>query len=103
MDPALSRYIEKKLRIFYYKNSSMEKSGDKRDLGMSRVNELSLGYIIRQTQQLVFGETVYWVWGPNPDRKRTLPQRIPILAFDNQGVMQPLRLGLIKEQNVSSD
>jgi hypothetical protein len=98
MPPALSRYIEKKLRVFYYKNSSMEKSGDKRDLGMSRVNELSLGYIIRQTQQLVFGETVYWVWGPNPDRGKTLPQRIPILAFDNQGVMEPLRLDLLEDK-----
>lgn len=91
--PAGTReYTETKLREFYYKNSSMEKSGDKMNLGMTRVNGLDIAYVLRQTQQLVFGATFYWVWGPNPDYGRKLPVRIPILWFERQGVMEPLKL-----------
>lgn len=94
MPEGVREFTERKLREFYYKNSSMEKSGDKRLLGMTRVNNLDIGYVLRQTQQLVFGSTVYWVWGPNPDsgRANEIPPRLPILAFDNQGPMEPLRV-----------
>lgn len=84
-------FTEQKLREFYYKNSSMEKSGDKMHLGMTRVNGLDIGYVLRQTQQLVFGSTVYWVW-QNPDYGRTLPARLPLLAFENQGPRDPINL-----------
>lgn len=97
MPPGTREFTEQKLREFYYKNSSMEKSGDKRLLGTSRVDGLDIGYVLRQTQQLVFGSTVYWVWGPNPDAGRPLPVKIPLLAFDNQGVMEPLRLDLLEK------
>lgn len=97
MPPGTREFTEQKLREFYYKNSSMEKSGDKRLLGTSRVDGLDIGYVLRQTQQLVFGSTVYWVWGPNPDAGRPLPAKIPLLAFDNQGVMEPLRLDLLEK------
>lgn len=97
MSEGTRAFTERKLRDFYYKNSSMEKSGDKRLLGTSRVDGLDIGYVLRQTQQLVFGSTVYWVWGPNPDAGRELPARIPLLAFENQGVMEPLRLDLLGE------
>lgn len=103
MSEAERQFTETKLREFYYKNSSMEKSGDKMNLGMTRVNGLDIGYVLRQTQQLVFGATVYWVWGPNPDKGRKLPARLPILAFDNQGVMESLRLDLIEEIGVKND
>jgi hypothetical protein len=61
--PPLERaYFERKLREFYYKWSSVEKSGDKRDLGMTRVNELPIDYVLKQIMQLVFSATVYWIW-----------------------------------------
>lgn len=92
-------YTETKLREFYYRHSAQEKSGDKRDLGMTRVNELTIPYIIKQTQQLAFGATIYWLW-QNPDVKknskgrvigwRVLPERIPLLAFDQQGPTEPM-------------
>lgn len=106
MDPGVREFTERKLREFYYRHSSMEKSGDKRLLGTSRVDSLDIGYVLRQTQQLVFGATVYWVW-MNPDvirdpqnpkkilEFRKLPARLPILAFDKQGPNEPLRLDLI--------
>lgn len=96
MPEGVRTFTEKKLRDFYYKHSSMEKSGDKRLLGTSRVATLDIGYVLRQTQQLVFGSTVYWVWGPNPDADRPMPSRLPLLAFDNQGVMEPLRLDILQ-------
>lgn len=97
------------LRDFYYKHSSMEKSGDNRLNGTSRVEKMELGYLLKQTQQLVFGATVYAIW-QNPDyddkamKMRPLPKRIPLLAFENQAVDEPLRLDLLspeylKEQN----
>ena len=92
MNPKVRAVLERKLREFYYRNSAMEKSGDKMDLGMSRVNQLDIGYVLRQTAQIVFGATIYWVWGPNPDEGRDLPKKVPILAFDNQGVNEPLNL-----------
>lgn len=92
MDPKLRSRVEQKLREFYQKNSSMEKSGDKMHLGMSRVNALDIGYVLRQTAQIVFGATIYWVWGPNPDYGRKLPEKIPLLAFDKQGVLDPLNM-----------
>jgi ABC-type ATPase with predicted acetyltransferase domain len=85
------------LRTFYYAHSSMEKSGDNRLNGTSRVEQMELGYLLKQTQQLVFGSTVYAVW-KNPDydeaagKMRPLPARIPVLAFDLQRPDQPLRL-----------
>lgn len=95
--------IEQKLREFYYRNSAMEKSGDKMHLGMTRVNELPIDYVLRQTVQIVFGATIYWVWGPNPDLGRKLPQKLPLLAFDAQPLNAPLDAGLIERLLADED
>lgn len=76
-------FLDRRLREFYYKWSSVEKSGDKRDLGMSRVNELSIEYVLKQSLQLVFSATVYWIWQAK-DKPGSLPARMPLLAFDDQ-------------------
>jgi hypothetical protein len=81
-------FLEQRLREFYYRWSSMEKSGDKRDLGMSRINDLSIDYVLKGVMQLVFSATVYWIWqkvdaGP-------LPESLPVLAFDTQDPNAPL-------------
>lgn len=91
----------KDVREFYYRHSSMEKSGENRLNGTSRVEGMELGYLLKQTMQLIFGATVYAVWA-NPDwdattgEMRALPARIPLLAFDNQAVDAPLRLDLLE-------
>jgi len=95
MPDGVRAVMERKLREFYQKNSAMEKSGDKMDLGMSRVNSLDIGYIVRQTAQIVFGATIYWIF-QNPDIDRELPRRLPILAFDNQLPNEPLNLEALK-------
>ncbi|MPS48538.1 hypothetical protein [Methylobacillus sp.] len=81
--------VERKLREFYQKNSSMEKSGDKMHLGMSRVDALDIEYVLKQTIQIVFGATIYWVF-QNPDHGTEIPNKLPILAFDKQGPNEPL-------------
>lgn len=94
MDEPIREKAVKELREFYYKHSSMEKSGDNRMRGTSRVDAMPVGYLLKQTQQLVFGSSMYGVY-PNPDHGRELPARIPLLAFDLQGVDEPLRLDLL--------
>lgn len=82
------------MRDFYFKHSSMEKSGDKRLEGHDRINALPVHYLLKQIMQLTFGATIYSVF-ENPDFGRTLPPRIPVTAFDNQAPTEPLRLDLL--------
>ena len=43
----------------------MEKSGDNRLNGTSRVDSMPAPYLLKQTQQLVFGSTIYAIYS-NP-------------------------------------
>jgi ABC-type ATPase with predicted acetyltransferase domain len=87
--PADQVLYERKLREFYYRWSSMEKSGDKRDLGMTRIDGLSIDYVLKEIMQLVFSATVYWVWTA-VDARGSLPETMPLYAFDEQGPNEPL-------------
>ena len=82
------QFFERRLREFYYRWSSMEKSGDKRDLGMTRINGLSIEHVLKEVMQLVFSATVYWIWQAVDTQK--LPVAMPITAFDEQGPNEPL-------------
>lgn len=83
------------MRKFYYSSSSMEKSGDNRANGTSRVDAMEVGYLLKSLQQLVLASPLYGVY-ENPDFDiendcpTILPARIPLLAFDNQAVDAPL-------------
>lgn len=88
------------MRQFYYDHSSMEKSGENRLNGRSRIDAMELGYLIKQIQQLVFGSSAYAIWtNPDYDTKtmsmRKLPERLPVLAFDLQKPTERLRLDLL--------
>jgi hypothetical protein len=89
LPPGERAHMERKLREFYYKWSSVEKSGDKRDLGMTRVNELPIDYVLKQVMQLVFSATVYWIWKV-VDEPATLGTSLPLSAFDDQAPLAPL-------------
>jgi ABC-type ATPase with predicted acetyltransferase domain len=88
------------MRKFYYDFSSMEKSGDNRMNGTRRVDALPVDKLLKNLQQLVFASPLYGVY-VNPDyddaadRAIELPDRLPILAFDNQPVDVPLNLNLL--------
>lgn len=79
------------MRKFYYTCSSMEKSGDNRANGTSRVEAMEVGYLLKSLQQLVLAAPLYGIY-QNPDAGRALPARLPLYAFDNQSVTAPLDL-----------
>jgi len=91
MTPAVRAKCLAELRKFYFTFSSLERSGNNRFHGASRVEGLETGYLLKQLQQLVLASPLYGVY-INPDHGRDLPTRIPLLAFDNQPVDEPLRL-----------
>jgi ABC-type ATPase with predicted acetyltransferase domain len=89
------------LKASYYKWSAMEKSGDNRANGTSRVDAMETGYLLKQLQQLTLASPIYGVYenpeyDPAKGATRALPPRIPVLAFDNQPTDQPLRLDLLQ-------
>jgi uncharacterized protein len=90
------QFYDKKLREFYYRWSPMEKSGDKRDLGMTRINTLTIDYVLKAIQQLVFSATVYWVWSAVDTQE--LPDQMPICAFDEQGPNEPLSKNYLQQE-----
>lgn len=80
------------MRKFYYTCSSMEKSGDNRANGTSRVDNMAVGYLLKSLQQLILASPLYGVF-TNPDYGvHELPTRLPLLAFDCQPVDAPLDL-----------
>lgn len=102
MPDHVREFVLKEMRAFYYKKSSMEKSGDNRLNGTARVEQMEVSYLLKQTMQLVFGATIYAIWeNPDFDKEtgmRKLPSRIPLIAFDNQGPNEPLRLDLLPKE-----
>jgi ABC-type ATPase with predicted acetyltransferase domain len=88
------------MRKFYYDFSSMEKSGDNRMNGTRRVDALPVDKLLKNLQQLVFASPLYGVY-VNPDYDDAkdcaveLPDRLPLLAFDNQAVDAPLNLSTL--------
>lgn len=84
-----------KVRAFYRKHSMLENTGkglietDGVKFGDSRVARLPVRELITQLQQMVLASPLYGVY-ENPDVGRTLPERLPLLAFDAQPVNEPL-------------
>ena len=91
MRPAAREKCIAEMRRLYYDLSSMEKSGDNRLLGTSRVDALPPEKLIKNLQQLVFASPLYGVY-LNPDHGRELPREIPLVAYDRQAVDAPLVL-----------
>lgn len=89
MPPGVQGKCLAEMRKFYYTCSSMEKSGDNRINGMSRVDAMEAGYLLKSLQQLVLASPLYGLFA-NPDfdvvaqAAIALPPRIPLIAFDNQ-------------------
>lgn len=97
MSPAVQKKCIAEMRKFYYTCSSMEKSGDNRANGTSRVDGMEVGYLLKSLQQLVLASPLYGIF-ENPDHGIELPARLPLFAFDNQGLTDPLDLARAREQ-----
>ncbi|UUZ75511.1 hypothetical protein LP414_27735 [Polaromonas sp. P1(28)-13] len=98
MRPVVREKCVAEMRKFYYTCSSMEKSGDNRANGTRRVDKMEVNYLVSSLQQLVLASPLYGVF-QNPDYELPgmLP-RLPLLAFDNQALTQPLNLTLAGSQ-----
>ena len=89
MPVAVKEKCVAEMRHFYYSCSSMEKSGDNRANGVSRVDAMEVGYLLKSLQQLVLASPLYGLF-INPDfdpvaqQPVELPPRLPLIAFDNQ-------------------
>lgn len=91
MPPAVYAKCVAEMRKFYYVCSSMEKSGDNRANGTSRVDAMEVGYLLKSLQQLVLASPLYGIF-QNPDFGTKLPARLPLVAYNNQSIDQPLDL-----------
>lgn len=94
LTPAEQVKCLEEMRAFYYKFSCMEKSGDNRFKRRARVDGLPTTKLIKQLQQLIFAFPMYGIY-LNPDKGRTLPERIPISMFDRTPLDQPLNVEFI--------
>ena len=102
---AMPKYLQKRMiqdmRDFYYQHSAQEKSGNNRMNGTSRVDGLTVSRLIKSIHQLVFASPLYGVYF-NPDASYIkpheerlpshLPEKIPLLAFENQAVDEPMNM-----------
>lgn len=76
-------------RLFYLRNSAIEKTGNKRFKAQSRVYDMPVRELVKQLQQMILASPMYGVY-VNPDRGRILPDELPLTAFDRQAPNQPL-------------
>lgn len=92
MRPATQDRVLSELRKFYWKHSSLEKTGNNRNKGTSRVDAMSVKDVVKNINQLAFSTPLYGIYR-NPDFGVVLPARLPLIAFDEQGVEEPLLRG----------
>lgn len=82
------------MQEFYYRHSAREKTGSNLNVGTGKVQGMDAAHLLRELQQLVFASPVYGIW-TNPDLGVEMPESLPLLAFDNQGPNQKLRMDLL--------
>lgn len=80
-----------KMKIFYEKSSAMEQTGERREKESRRVFKMEPERILKYLQQVVLASPLYGIY-ENPDYQNQLPDKIPVTAFDNQDVNEPLDL-----------
>lgn len=89
MKPVIRNRVLTEMRKFYWQNSSLEKTGNNRNKGTSRVDGMSARDLVKNINQLVFSSPLYGIY-KNPDFGRDLPEKLPLIAFDEQSVNDPL-------------
>lgn len=79
------------MKDFYWTHSALEKTGSNAEGGKERVYAMGFDALLTNIQQMTLASPMYGVYA-NPDFERMLPERVPLLAFDNQETKEPLRL-----------
>jgi ABC-type ATPase with predicted acetyltransferase domain len=88
--PAQRETLLQLCKDHYYRHSALEKTGNNRDKGQGRVDAMSAETIIKSIQQITLASPMYGVF-VNPDKGRSVPQRLPLTAFDAQKPTEKLR------------
>lgn len=84
--------IQAAVKDFYYKNSSLEKTGKSLGgVGERRVEKMSMRDCLHALQQMVLASPLYGIY-TNPDVGQKLPDQLPIGAFDWQKPNQKLKI-----------
>lgn len=92
MHPKLQARVLHDLQDFYYKISAREKTGSNQGNTVEDVvRGLSFKRVMSQIHQVSFTRKKYGVY-LNPDAGKTLPERIPLTAFDEQKPAEPLKM-----------
>jgi len=89
--PGVQSQVLKDFQEFYYKNSAKEKTGSNLNAGTNKVAKMTFSEVLKELQQLVFATPVYGIW-KNPDLGIEFPERMPLLAYDNQEPIAPINL-----------
>jgi len=92
MPASYRKRVEQEVRQFYRRNSSMENAGVGGNIkAEKKVAAMPIGSVVKNLQQLVFASPLYGVY-ENPDVGRDLPERLPLLSFDNQKTSEQFNL-----------
>lgn len=86
----------RELREFYYSCSTLEKTGRKLGNTVEGVATYSNLKLIKNIQGLCFVSPLYGAY-INPDFGRTLPEQLPLSAFDAQKVNEKLNLEALRK------
>jgi hypothetical protein len=79
------------VRSFYLRNSSRENTGSAREGAEARVAAMSVIDVIKAIQQMALASPMYGVW-KCPDPKGSVPDRLPLMAFEWQRPTEALKL-----------
>lgn len=78
-------------RDFYFRNSALENTSNGGAGAERRAAAMSQRDVIKGIQQMGLASPMYGIW-KCPDPKGTVPQVLPLLAFDNQKPNERLKL-----------
>lgn len=88
--PAEREILLQSCKDFYYRHSALEKTGNNRDRGQGRVDGMDAKTIIKSLQQITLASPMYGIY-KNPDKGRSVPQELPLTAFEWQKPNEPFR------------
>lgn len=89
-EPGRSHLIDN-CRAFYLRNSARENTGTAREGAEERVAAMPIDKVIKGIQQMALASPMYGVW-KCPDPKGSVPDRLPLMAFDWQTPKERLKL-----------
>lgn len=91
MPEAVQERAQAELKHFYYLNSAVERTGANNKKGRARVDNFTMSEVVKELIQMCFSSPLYGVYR-NPDYKRDIPKKLPLIAFDWQRPDEPLNL-----------